>query len=206
MHKTTKRATVRRALDGFTLIELVVAIAIFGVMAAAGYGGLRNVLHARASIDARQTEFGHLVTAVNLLQQDVENAVARSVRDEFGDNVPAMRGGVDGALLELTRYTAAGSFRDPGVDLRRVEYRLEENLLLRLSWNELDRYQGSVPQRRLFLNEIVAAEFRFFGTDWTEYWPLRPGAASLTSLPNGVEVTLRYRDGKTLRRTFLVES
>ena len=205
MCETSKYSTVRRAPDGFTLIELIVAIAIFGVMAAVGYGGLRNVLNARAAIDLRQIEFAQLVTALNLLQHGIENAVARSVRDEFGDDVPAMRGGVDGVLLELTRYTAGGSFRDPGVDLRRVEYRLEEGRLFRLIWNELDRYQGSVPQRRLLLNAIAATDFRFFGTAWIEYWPLRPGATSLTSLPKGVEVRLRYSDGRTLQRTFLVE-
>ena len=206
MHMKGNRTTVRPPPGGFTLLELIVAIAIFGVMATAGYGGLRNVLDARAAIEVRQTEFAHLVNAVNLLQHDIENAVARSVRDEFGDDVPAMRGGIKGVLLELTRYTASGPFRASGVDLRRVEYRLAAGSLFRLTWDELDRYQGSVPHRRLVLTDIALLEFRFFGDDWSAYWPLSPGFAALNALPNGVEVSLRFCGGKTLRRTFFVES
>ncbi len=206
MYMADKRSPTPLAQRGITLFELIVAVAVGGVMMAAGYEGLRNVLDAQAVIDARHIEFARLVTTVNLFQQDVENAVARSVRDEFGDDVPAMRGGIEGAFLELTRYTAAGVFRRPGVDLRRVEYRLVADRLFRLSWGELDRYQGSVPQRRLLLADLAAVDVRFFGDAWTAHWPLRRGVASLNALPKAIEVTLRFKDGKTLRRTFQVES
>ncbi len=205
MRNAGSRPTMPPRQGGFTLLELIVAIAVFSAMAAAGYGGLGNVLDAHAVLDARRVEFGNLVTAVNLLQQDVENVVARSVRDAFGDDVPAIRSGAGGALLELTRYTAAGVFRESGVDLRRVEYRLEAGQLFRVSWEELDRHQGSIPQRRLLLTDIAAIDFRFFSDAWTAYWPLRNDAASLNTLPKGMELMLRFRDGKTLRRTFLVE-
>lgn len=190
---------------GFTLLELLVAIAVFSVMAALGYRGLSGILDARLGIDARQNEFARVVSTVSLFRQDVENAVSRSVRDEFGDSVPALRGGIDGALLELTRHAPAGRFRAAGVDLLRIEYRLEGDRLLRLTWDELDRFQGSVPRSRVMLTGVESFDLRFFDDTWTGFWPLERGFATLNELPAAVEVSLRWTDGRTLRRTFLLE-
>lgn len=76
---------------GFTLLEVLVAIAIFSVMAVMAYEGLRNFLAARTLLENRTNAFHARVRGFAQLQQDLEQLVARPVRDELGDPVDAVR-------------------------------------------------------------------------------------------------------------------
>ena len=79
---------------GFTLLELLVAVAIFAVLGTLGYGGLRHVItldSGLATAAARQAELG---LALLVLEQDFREAAQRSVRDELGQAEPALRAGL----------------------------------------------------------------------------------------------------------------
>lgn len=69
----------------FTLLELLVALAVFAIMASAACSGLRSVLFTRAAIRGRQSPAGYSATAVRL---DVEQSVPRASRD--GEVRPAL--------------------------------------------------------------------------------------------------------------------
>lgn len=103
----------RDAIAGFTLIEIMVALLILGIMAALGYGTYRA---ARLSAErteeslqrSREIEFG-----MRVLVQDVAQTVPRPVRDILGQNrLAAMQGsGGFGTLSAPTTSsgTALGS-------------------------------------------------------------------------------------------------
>jgi general secretion pathway protein J len=83
----------RRASAGFTLIEILVALLILGIMSALGYGAYRA---ARISAErteeslqrSREIEFG-----MHVLMQDFTEAAPRPVRDVLGQSqLPALRG------------------------------------------------------------------------------------------------------------------
>jgi general secretion pathway protein J len=83
----------RRAAAGFTLIEMLVALLILGIMSALGYGAYRA---ARISAErteeslqrSREIEFG-----MHVIMQDFTEAVPRPVRDMLGQSqLPAVRG------------------------------------------------------------------------------------------------------------------
>ena len=93
---------------GFTLIEIMVALLILGIMAALGYGTYRA---ARLSAErteeslqrSREIEFG-----MRVLVQDLAQTVPRPVRDILGQSrLPAMRG--KGGFGTLTAPTTTGS-------------------------------------------------------------------------------------------------
>ena len=83
----------RKAAAGFTLIEILIALLILGIMSALGYGAYRA---ARISAErteeslqrSREIEFG-----MHVLMQDFTEAVPRPVRDVMGQSqLPAVRG------------------------------------------------------------------------------------------------------------------
>jgi general secretion pathway protein J len=75
----------RIAIGGFTLLELLVALAIFAVLATMAYAALNSVLTARKQVEAKSARLSALQTALMIMERDVEQAVPRGIRDEFGD-------------------------------------------------------------------------------------------------------------------------
>lgn len=186
-----RRQGGRSRAGGFTLVELLVALAVFALLSVMAYSSLRVVLDARERVEAQAERLAELQLAFTVIGRDLEQAVNRPVRDEFGDRTPAMAG--TGAQIEFTR----GGWRNPAglrrSELQRVGYILAGGELRRLSWPVLDRTQGSEPADTLLLSAVEEFEVRFLDArgEWLSFWPAPeadPQAA--TPLPRAVEVSV----------------
>ena len=185
---------------GFTLLELMVAIAIFAVLSVLAYGGLRHLLKLEEGIRNASAQAERIRFAVLMLEQDLEAAAPRSVRDALGEREPALRAGLDGELLALTRAVALVP-GEAGVALRRVRYRLENGALYRDTWAELDRTPATPLASRRVVGGVAGVRLRFVdGDQWREFWPVQDGSAGLDSVPAGVEFVLEFDDGRSVRR------
>ena len=88
---------------GFTLLELLIAIAIFSIIASFAYAGLNVVLDTKQQTDEHLEALSTMQLGLHLLQMDIEQTVDRPIRNEYGDSEPALRsGGQSELLLELT--------------------------------------------------------------------------------------------------------
>lgn len=191
----------RRSNSGFTLLELLVALAIFAVMSVLAYGGLRHILSLDAGLRAASGRHQGLELALLVIEQDLREAVPRGVRDELGSAEPALRAGLDGDLLSLTRTVADVPLVTSGAALARVRYRLDDGALYRDVWNQLDRTPATAYRSRRLLEDIAALDIRFFGDDsWSEFWPRADSGPALDSLPRGIEVVIEFDDGRSVRR------
>ena len=76
--------TATRRQHGFTLLELLVAIAVFAIMAGIIQIGLVAILDARAEVDAVSEDLKRLQRSLQMLERDLGHAVERPVRDAFG--------------------------------------------------------------------------------------------------------------------------
>lgn len=193
---------MNRTARGFTLIEVLVAIAIFSVMSVFAYQGLRGFLRARDVTTAQTAEFARLVTGVTVLQQDFEEAVPRPVRDALGDDVPALRSGqARGEVVAFTRHTAWTAATPGESDLRRIEYRVADGELVRRTWSALDRVAATGFTDRTVLEGVADITLRYYGDGaWQESWPMGEGLEALTDLPQAVAITLQFTNGRSLER------
>lgn len=92
-----------RTTKGFTLLELLIALSIFSVMATMAYGGLKLVIDGNHQLEQAAASLSSLQRAFLFLQQDIEQAVSRGVRDELGTQESAFVCCTDEKLLHLTR-------------------------------------------------------------------------------------------------------
>lgn len=202
--------TARRKNAGFTLLELILAVAIFAVTFVLAYGGLNAVLDGRELVDQRVEELRDLSMAIRALEGDLEQLQARPIRDQFGDTQPALLM-PDSERLELTR----GGWRNPlfrrRSHLQRVAYRLEEGELIREYWLTLDRPQQAESEEDVLLEGITELQWRFLDAarEWQDTWPplnsggLQPDAVAL---PLAVELTLESEQWGDLRYLFQIRA
>jgi len=194
--------------NGFTLLELLVAIGIFALLAAMGYGGLNNVMTARKITTQHAERLSQLQMTFLWLGRDIEQTVDRSIRDEYAEVQPAVLGVETGRYqLELTHTgwrNPAGRKRS---NLQRVAYGLRNGNLLRVYWSVLDRAQDSQPLESVLLDGVEKLELRFLNqqNQWQDSWPSNQlGAPVSTTPPKAVEVTLETKAEGRITRLFRV--
>ncbi len=196
----------KTAIRGFTLLELLVALAVFAIMSIAAYSGLRNVLFTRAAVEAQSQRLAAVQLAIYRLEQDIEQAVPRSIRDEYGDPQAAMIGSeLSDDRLTLTRSGWDNPLGQPRATLQRVAYRLWEGRLWRLYWPVLDRGGRIEPRETLLLDRVRTFKVRFlYRGHWRDDWPPPSDAETdpknSDPMPRAVEISLTLEDWGEITR------
>lgn len=195
---------------GFTLLEMLAAVAVFAVMAAMAYGSLNTLVREYRQNEAQIARLAGLQRTMSMLASDFTQALPRGVREEFhGDPVEAFLAGDDKAYpLELTR----GGWSNPGAmrraTLQRVAWRVDDERLLRFHWPLLDRAPQSPAVETPLLEDVERVSWRLLDRsgEWRETWPPpdRPEGVR-DELPVAVELTLDLRDWGRLTRIFVVK-
>ena len=193
---------------GFTLLELLVALAVFTIMAAAAYSSLHNILYTEAAVETETQRLAELQMAFFLLERDIEQAVPRGIRDEYGETQPPLQTGrLLGDLLIFTRAGWDNPLAQPRSGLQRLSYRFEQGQLFRLAWDTLDRGGAGKPQSSLLLDGVQDVRVRFLNDEdkWDKEWPPKgeePEAEQKPKLPRAVEVTVVLNDWGEITRLF----
>ena len=192
---------------GFTLLEVLVAVVIFGIISILAYGGYNQLIRQSEIVESSATRTRAIQSTVERMAEDFEMLEPRPIREPLGETLePALRAGgtrVD-TLLDLTRSgwtNPAGLTRST---LQRVTYRLMDNKLERAYWNALDRTLTTEPTSAVLLDKVRTASFRFMDQNqtWHEQWPPLgySGPDAVRLRPIAVEVTLELEDwGKLVR-------
>jgi general secretion pathway protein J len=196
--------------SGFTLLELLIAITLFSIISTITYSGLRTVLDTEQQTDSHLARLAKLQVSLSLMERDIEQAVPRYVRDEFGDPQEPMTGGESlGPFIEFTRGGYPNPMQLPRSKLQRVAYQLEEGVLYRISWQALDRPPESTPIKTPLLDEIASVKFVYYDQEMKpgNQWPplSQPGTNEPPSLlPKAIEMILELDHMGTIRRLYRV--
>jgi general secretion pathway protein J len=187
----------RSAEHGFTLLELMVALLIFGMLAVAGVGLLRFSVDAQAATKTRLDALASERRIEMLIASDAAQAVPRVTRNEAGDPVQAFDGSPAG--FELVRAGVDPLEDQTRPALQKVAYRVEQGRLVRQTWPMLDGAQPDTPAT--LLDRVAAVTLRYRSKEgWREVWdPIRPDL-----LPRAIEMVVRPVQGPEMRYVFLV--
>ena len=210
-----------RSEVGFTLVEVLIAMAITAFVAVVGYTGLTTVITGVDSLRQETRQLEELNRAFQVLGRDLHQFVDRSVYDEFGSRLSSMEGGELAAQsLSFTRAGWHNSVGLPRSSLQRVAYYVDEDKLIRASWPVLDRTGAIEPVEVVLLREVDTFEVRFLGAldelevnrdsqidrrFWQENWihdVSRPDA--LAEPPIAVEVRLLVPQWGELERLYVL--
>jgi general secretion pathway protein J len=170
-----REASSRRYRAGFTLIELLVAMAIFAVISALALGGLSTLVTQQTLAKAEMIELADLQRAIRMMTGDFAQLSPRVVRDTLGRSTEPYLSSY-GAGDYLVRFTHGGwrnPARFPRGSLQRVQYRIEEEELLREYWPVLDHPLGMEPRSQTLIGGVEEAKIEYLDEDqkWHEQWP-----------------------------------
>lgn len=182
---------MKRPTDqGFTLVEVVVALFIFALLATAGVSLLSFAVRAQAASTKALEGVSDNRRLSAILIGDLAQAVPRVSRDSAGRPRPAFQAN-QGALL--LGYVRGGS------TLQHVEIRLEKGELQRVATPFVDGAAAATP---LVLDTgVERAQLRFRGkADWQDRWD----AERTDAMPKALELTITRRGEPPVKRLFLV--
>jgi general secretion pathway protein J len=182
---------------GFTLVEMLVALSIFAVIAAMGVSLLRSSVDTQDAVQARLQGMSGINRVRAVMANDLAQAVQRSTRGQAGESVPAFVGSSNGFAFV---HAGAGSLDgSPRPNVERVGYALTGGEWRRATQPMLDGTALSDGDR--LIGDVTAAAVRYRDAqgNWSESWNSDPG----DRLPRAVEVRLTRTGRAPLTMLFL---
>ncbi len=201
-------------MSGFTLIEIMVAMAIFALIAVASTEVLRSVAASNELSEQRFEKLQQLQRAMLTIERDLLQAVPRPIRIEGESNQSVMVG--NEGLLDSETYGLAfvrAGWHNPQLMLPRstlqaVAYRLQEGKLQRLYSNYVDNVSGYEPKQKVLLSDIEDFKLAFFLTgggdindedSWEESY-------QGNTIPSAISITIVSKDFGEIKRAFLLSA
>ncbi len=199
--------TSRARHGGYALLELVIAVMIFVVLAAMAYGGLDAATRARAEVSRHAERLRDIQLAVTVLDRDLRETLARPARGGYGQRLPALAG--EAGTLEFTHASGLRVSNSASSLLERVRYGLLDTALARWRYPVLDRAVEQPPPSRELLSGVREFHLSYLdgGGQWRDTWPPRDGpGAGVEGLPRAVQYRLVLDDlGEITRRVVLID-
>ncbi len=178
-------AATRHRARGFTLIELMIAIAIVAVIAVIGLTGLSRVIEGEEIARERAERWQEIQLALRIIAQDLAQVHPRITRDELGQ---AYRGSFLASPLEpydfeFSRGGWANPVGLPRGTVLRVAYNLEDDALVRYYWPVMDRTSANEPFRRVLVDGVEQFDLSFIAADGAAHldWPPIDSRQQVTS-------------------------
>ena len=162
--------------SGFTLIEILVAFFIFGIIGVVSGQLLNQTLSSQKTLKEKGEHLQSLHRGIQILQRDIMQYVDRPIRDEYGNNRAPLLIGLDGSI-EFTRTGWRNPLGYKRAETQRVAYIWQDNQLIRGYWSELDRAVNSEPNYQTLLSDIERVEFFAIDAKGNEHitWPSMGG-------------------------------
>src|SRR5262245_6471182 len=192
---------MRTRAAGFTLVELLVALAIFAILSVLAYGGYNNSVKQNEIARAGMKRLESLQTTMRLLTQDFEQMSPRPVRDVLGDGrLPALLADKrDQNLFSVTRTGRTHPAVLPREALQLASYVPDpDGELIRQYATVLDATLANEPLKRELIDRVTSVSVRYLDSQkvWQDQWPPlnAPPVTVARARPLAVEIKLVLED------------
>jgi len=188
---------------GFTLVEMMVALFIFGLLAAAGVGVMNYAATNQGVVRERSERIAEFQLMRAALKSDLAQAAPRRTRGLDGlPSAGSFFGGDQarmGALLTLVRRGWENPEGERRASMQYVEYRIIDGRLERAARAVLDGAAVGPPQ--VLFEGVESAEVAFLSRgQWLPQWQPSPH----NPLPQVVRIEMTLREIGPVTQLFLL--
>ena len=192
---------------GFTLVELLVAISITGLIGTLSLSGLNTSLSINKKTLDRSDLISELQLTDRVLKRDLLHALTRNSRLSEGKRLKHPLYGE--VLLSQEVFLAFSihssiDYQDQGGSIRWVEYLKSDNQIVRNEYFFADRTEETKVLSSVLLNNIDSVELSFTNQDQSYLsWPSQI-TEGIKGLPQMVEVTLKIKSYGDVSMSYLL--
>lgn len=193
---------------GFTLIEVLVSIAIFATLSMAAYQVVNQVQRSNELSIERSARLNQLQRSLVILDNDFRQMAVRKFRtngEDASSKLILMKEYLldsDGVGIIFTRlgwHNPQQQF--PRGEVTKVGYRIKEETLERVWWRYPDTPAGQEGVITPLLDDVEGFEIEFYdGSRWGKEWQTDK------SLPKAVRLKLTLKDYDEIERVYLTPS
>ena len=188
--------------SGFTLIEVMISLLIFGLLAAAGVSLLSFAVRAQGATGAKLDQVSAMNRLSSILTADLAQVSIRQTRGQGGEMLPVFVGESGGNGATMLRFVRDGwsNLDDaPRASAQKVEYGVMDGALVRIAYPMLDGATALPPTAMLDHVRQVALRYRINGA-WSDRWTGTPQFP----VPAALELRVLRDNGIETRQVFLV--
>ena len=178
---------------GYTLIEVMIALVVFAIIATLSSSVMYHVFGIRERVAIQADQLGELQLALTLVEHDMIQFVPRTVRSNDMHVFSSFVG--TNQYIEFTR----GGLVNPSAavkrsGLKRVAYVCSQNQLVRRTWEVLDMPERHDYEDRILLSHLESCSFAYISiyqqimTEWRAYNVEQN--QKVQAIPSGVQLTV----------------
>lgn len=204
-----------KTATGFTLLEVLVALAIFAVLSLAGWKVFDSLIKVRERNQIYTEQLSAMQSTYTLMLRDFSQASARPARNA-GQIEPALL--LDNNKITFTRMGAFDPTQRSQSSIERVtyEYDASQQRLIRTSYRNPDQAQNQTPPVSVLLSKISNFSIQVLEPSLNSNWPpandlAQPADSTLqlvqgdSRLPQGVQVEFTLNERPIIWRFSLVK-
>jgi general secretion pathway protein J len=192
---------------GFTLIEILIALTVFAILATLTSSSLFYAFTARTRVNAQAERLNSIQLAVSLIQQETTQAVARSIRGNDLHVFPVFVG--QPQYLELTHD---GNINPKSLEkrstLKRIALLCMENKLLHRTWESLDPVDRNKYEDKILLDDVTECHFNFLNQNSQPLQEWREQAVNQNQkkelLPKAIQINITLREWGNMNLLFII--
>jgi general secretion pathway protein J len=192
---------------GFTLIEVMMALAIFSLMSIAAYKAIDGLMRVKERVGAENRQWQQVMLFLDRFELDVKQHANRPIRNANEMLEPAWLAqpiftNQYGAQLSLSRF---GDAQQSGylMDTRRIGYRLNRGAIELIQWPSLDVTREQIPEVFEVLENVSDFKLKYLTKDsrWILSWPEVAEENDADALfPRAVSLELTMGSGEKIQR------
>ena len=196
-----------KANKGFTLVELLIALAVFAILATITTSTLYYAFRTRTHVNEEADRLNKIQLAISIIQQDTKQALERPIRGNEMRLFAAFIG-----QDHYAEFTRDGNVNPDSLEQRsnllRVAILCQNNNLVRRTWNSLDPIDRNTFEDKILVDRLTDCHFNYLNQNLQTLNEWRENAVTQNqrkeSLPTALQVNLVLENWGEINLLFII--